>query len=111
MTAAWLARLDAFEQGMAESGEPHHFGLTHGSMRVLLYRPMGVDEQSPHRKDEIYIVRRGHAEFVRDDRRVQLTAGDSVFVPSGMPHRFENFSADFDTWVVFWGPDGGEQDL
>jgi hypothetical protein len=25
-------------------------------------------------------------------------------------HRFEEFSADFATWVMFWGPKGGERD-
>jgi hypothetical protein len=30
------------------------------------------------------------------------------FVAAGVPHRFESFSDDFATWVVFWGPRGGE---
>jgi hypothetical protein len=30
------------------------------------------------------------------------------FVPAGVAHRFERFSPDFATWVVFWGPHGGE---
>jgi hypothetical protein len=34
-------------------------------------------------------------------------AGDALFVGSGIEHRFENFSADFSCWVVFWGPAGG----
>jgi hypothetical protein len=29
---------------------------------------------------------------------------------TGIDHRFEHFSANFSTWVVFWGPIGGEQD-
>lgn len=33
-----------------------------------------------------------------------------MFVPAGMTHRFEDFSADFVTWVVFWGPEGGESE-
>jgi uncharacterized protein YjlB len=32
-----------------------------------------------------------------------------LFVPAGTTHRFEDFSADFATWVVFWGPQGGER--
>lgn len=31
------------------------------------------------------------------------------FVAAGVEHRFEDFTADFATWVVFWGPKGGEQ--
>ena len=37
-----------------------------------------------------------------------------LFAPRGAdtqsPHRFEAFSEDFATWVVFWGPPGGEQE-
>jgi hypothetical protein len=31
------------------------------------------------------------------------------FVAAGVPHRFESCSDDFATWVVFWGPKGGER--
>jgi len=31
-----------------------------------------------------------------------------LFVPAGVEHRFENFSDDFATWVIFYGPEGGE---
>jgi hypothetical protein len=31
-----------------------------------------------------------------------------VFVAAGEHHRFVNFSGDFSTWVVFYGPEGGE---
>jgi hypothetical protein len=26
-----------------------------------------------------------------------------------VPHRFENFTDDFGTWVIFYGPEGGER--
>ena len=35
--------------------------------------------------------------------------GDLLFVPAGVEHRFEEFSDDLAVWVVFYGPDGGEQ--
>jgi hypothetical protein len=31
-----------------------------------------------------------------------------LFVPAGHEHRFEDFTPDFATWVIFYGPDGGE---
>jgi len=31
-----------------------------------------------------------------------------LFVPARVEHRFEEFSDDFATWVIFWGPKGGE---
>ena len=33
---------------------------------------------------------------------------DVLFVPAGIEHRFENFTDDFATWVIFYGEKGGE---
>ena len=35
--------------------------------------------------------------------------GDLIFVPAGAEHRFEDFSDDLETWVAFYGPEGGER--
>ena len=35
--------------------------------------------------------------------------GDALFVAADDPHHFEAMSDDFVTWVVFWGPKGGER--
>jgi mannose-6-phosphate isomerase-like protein (cupin superfamily) len=35
--------------------------------------------------------------------RTPVGAGDLLFVPAGDIHRFETFSDDFCTWVVFIG--------
>ena len=80
----------------------------HGSMELRWYAPSGTDPQVPHDQDEVYVVASGHGWFVRGDQRVRFTAGDALFVPAGQTHRFEEFSPDFATWVVFYGPRGGE---
>ena len=105
----WLARIGDYEAGLADPATLFHVGLARGSMTVELYRPAGEDHQTPHSRDELYIVRTGRAQFVRDGARVAVSAGDTIFVPARMEHRFEQFTADFDTWVVFWGPEGGEK--
>ena len=69
-----------------------------------------VRAQEPHDRDEIYMVASGQGTFVRGEERVAFRANDMLFVPARMQHRFEDFSADFATWVVFWGPQGGERD-
>ena len=83
--------------------------LAHGTMSVELYAPRGHDPQQPHVQDELYFVLSGRGTFLRDTERMPCAAGDCLFVPAGMVHRFEDFSDDFATWVVFWGPVGGEQ--
>ena len=84
--------------------------LRHGSVEVRWYAPKGSDPQEPHDRDEIYIVASGHGMFVRGEERVAFCANDLLFVPARMEHRFVEFSAGFATWVVFWGPKGGERD-
>ncbi len=77
-------------------------------MRFLLFAPRDIDTQRPHTQDELYIVKSGTGLFVRDNERRRIAAGDALFVPAGKEHRFEAMSDDFETWVVFWGPKGGE---
>ena len=40
----------------------------------------------------------------------EVKAGDVIFVEAEVEHRFESFSEDFASWVIFWGPEGGEKD-
>jgi mannose-6-phosphate isomerase-like protein (cupin superfamily) len=75
---------------------------------VKIYAPHEVDDQTPHARDEAYVVLRGSGEFVSDAGRKRFGAGDFIFAPARVPHRFENFSDDFAVWVFFYGPDGGE---
>ncbi len=82
--------------------------LAHGSLQLRWYEPKGVDAQTPHIHDEVYVVVSGSGWFVRAGERVRFGAGDALFVRAGVPHRFEDFSDDFGTWVIYYGPDGGE---
>ncbi len=89
-------------------GRRFHYPIRNGTMRVGVYAPRGSDPQQPHDQDELYIVERGSGSFVNGDERRSFSPGDVIFVPAGAVHRFEDFSDDFRTWVVFWGPQGGE---
>jgi mannose-6-phosphate isomerase-like protein (cupin superfamily) len=89
-------------------GEPFAEVLRHGTMSVEIFAPRGKDHQTPHEQDELYFVQEGRATFVRDDQPHAVSRGDVLFVPAHALHRFEDMSEDFSTWVVFWGPPGGE---
>jgi mannose-6-phosphate isomerase-like protein (cupin superfamily) len=82
--------------------------LAHGTMSVILFTPRGKDYQTLHEQDELYFIVQGTSEFVMNDERFLCAAGDVLFVPANVIHRFENFSDDFQTWAVFYGPQGGE---
>lgn len=72
------------------------------------YDPHDHDAQSPHTRDELYIVIAGRGWFVNGAARHPFGPHDVLFVPAGAVHRFEEFTADFAVWVVFYGPEGGE---
>jgi len=81
----------------------------YGTLSVEVYAPKKVDLQQPHEQDEIYVIISGKGEFFNGGERVDFGVGDFLFVPAGVEHRFENFSDDFSTWVIFYGPKGGEK--
>ena len=89
-------------------GEPFAVAFARGSLSVELYAPRGSDHQTPHTRDELYVVVSGRGELVHGACRDPFGPGDVLFVPAHMEHRFENFTDDFATWVVFHGPVGGE---
>jgi mannose-6-phosphate isomerase-like protein (cupin superfamily) len=82
--------------------------LAHGSLLVKFYAPKGVDQQTPHTRDELYVIIQGSGWFVCGDQRYPFGVSDVLFVPAGVVHRFEDFTDDFCVWVVFYGPEGGE---
>lgn len=95
----------------AETGETATFStlFTHGSMQLEIYQPQQVDRQQPHTQDELYVIAAGRGFFVCDGRERQaVEVGEVLFVPAGVAHRFEDFSDDFATWVIFYGRQGGE---
>ena len=110
---ALLASLPQPAQGDYPHGTPFVPALAHGSLSVELFAPatsqLGRDIQQPHAQDELYVVQRGTSDFWRDGSTVAVQAGDILFVPAGLAHRFESFSPDFVTWVVFYGPPHGEK--
>lgn len=82
--------------------------LQHGSLLVEIYRPIERDKQGIHDRDEVYVVISGHGRFRNGEHRHPFVAGETLLVPAGVEHRFEEFSDDFATWVLFYGPEGGE---
>lgn len=108
-----LQRLPAAPTGTYPEGAPFVRVLAHGSMSVELYAPGsnadGRDRQQPHAQDELYVVQVGRATLRIGAEHFDAEPGDVLFVPAGADHCFERFTPDFATWVIFYGPEGGEQ--
>jgi mannose-6-phosphate isomerase-like protein (cupin superfamily) len=100
--AEGLARLPA------PKGERFAELFRHGTLSVELYAPRGTDPQSPHTRDEVYVVAAGRGWFRNGSARQPFGPGDVLFVPAAVVHRFEEFGDDLVVWVFFYGPEGGE---
>ena len=106
----WFAALDGIREALEQQpdGKRSFYPIRHGTMRVGLYAPRGSDPQQPHDQDEIYIIHAGSGSFRKAGEVQPFKPGDVIFVEAGVEHRFEDFTEDFETWVVFWGAEGGE---
>jgi mannose-6-phosphate isomerase-like protein (cupin superfamily) len=103
-----LSLQDALARVPGAKGERFAVVFERGSVSAEVYAPRGTDPQSPHKRDELYIVAQGQGTFVCGARSDRFGPGDFLFVPAGVVHRFVDFTDDLVVWVVFYGPEGGE---
>jgi mannose-6-phosphate isomerase-like protein (cupin superfamily) len=68
----------------------------------------GVDDQSPHTEDEVYVVTTGRAHIVTPGGSAEVGPGSVIFVPAGEEHRFERITEDL-TLLVLFGPAYGSR--
>jgi len=61
----------------------------------------GVDDQTPHTEDEIYVVQRGRARLVTDSGEAEVGPGAVIFVPAVEGHRFVDVTEDLALLVMF----------
>jgi len=95
-------------EALSKETEPYVELFSHGSMSVELYKPIKIDPQEPHSQDELYVVASGSGFFVNGGNRHPFETGEVLFVAARVEHRFEDFTDDFSAWVIFYGPEGGE---
>lgn len=105
----WLVTLEDARKKLEGTDAPFISFMRHGSMSVELYRPSGKDHQTPHKQDELYFIISGSGTFSKAGEVRTFQTGDTIFVEAGLEHRFESFSDDFETLVIFWGEEGGEK--
>ncbi len=90
------------------SDDRYAVAFERGTLQLGLYAPRGNDGQSPHDQDEVYVVVKGRARLRNGETVHDVEQGEALFVAAGVEHRFEGMSDDFEAWVVFYGPPGGE---
>jgi mannose-6-phosphate isomerase-like protein (cupin superfamily) len=95
-------------RALEATDKPYTLLFRHGTLEVEVYKPDRVDRQTPHTRDEVYVVIAGTGYFTCAGERQAFEPGEVLFAAAGVEHRFEDFTADFATWVFFYGPEGGE---
>jgi mannose-6-phosphate isomerase-like protein (cupin superfamily) len=64
----------------------------------------GLDDQTPHTEDEVYVVRSGRATLVTSTGTAEVGPGSVVFVPAGEAHQFTDIGDDLALVVIFAPP-------
>ena len=62
-----------------------------------------VDDQTPHREDEVYYAVRGRARFEAEGEDHPVEPGTLLFVRAGSDHRFHDIKVEV-VLIVFWAP-------
>jgi mannose-6-phosphate isomerase-like protein (cupin superfamily) len=75
-----------------------------GDLEVRFTPRPSSGPQTPHQRDELYIVASGTGVYRVEDRVTPVSAGDLCFAAAHAAHGFENFSDDFTIWIIFYGP-------
>ena len=112
MTDPRRGRKLTIREGLAQipgpDGQRSATVLRRGTLDVKVSAPRGRNEQTPHGQDELYVIVAGEGYLVCEGKRERFGPGDALFVPAGAEHRFEGFSDYLTVWVIFYGPQGGE---
>ena len=99
----------------ATGGEPNHWAehMASKDLSVGTYSipAGGLDDQEPHREDEIYVVQAGAATLVTDSGTTEVRPGAVIFVPAGERHQFTDVRADLALLVIFAPPYGSRSDV
>jgi mannose-6-phosphate isomerase-like protein (cupin superfamily) len=96
------ARLPLPADGKWKDGVWFTSAFTKGDFELEFFAPRGHDYQTPHEKDEFYIIVSGTADLIKPGETINCRTGDALFVAAGEEHHFENFSDDFAAWVIFF---------
>ena len=89
------------------AGERFHIGLLHGELHIELYVPEYEDLQQPHSRASVissYVVL-VNFKWIKKLCRLKLVT--FCLFPLGWSIVFFDFGHSLETWVIFYGPEGG----
>ncbi len=97
--------LEDVERARKESGQGYYEFLRASSLSAGLWvLPAGsVDDQTPHREDEVYYVLAGRARIRVGEEDRGVRKGSCIFVERGVEHHFHSIEEDL-RLLVFFAP-------
>lgn len=92
----------------ARGGRLYHEFLRASALSAGLYvlDAGGVDPQTPHAEDEVYVVLAGRGRFLAAEEDRAVGAGDVLYVRRGVEHRFHTITERLMVVVLFAPPEG-----
>jgi mannose-6-phosphate isomerase-like protein (cupin superfamily) len=102
MTAQFLS-LSTVDEERHRTGKAYLECLRMPAMSAGLYviPRGGADPQQPHQEDELYYVLRGRARMTVEHDTRSVRAGNIIFVPAKVEHRFHDIEEELAVLVVF----------
>lgn len=78
--------------------------LIDGELELRFTPKPNLGAQTPHTRDELYIIASGTGHYRVEDTVTAFGPGDLLFAAAHTPHGFEDYSDNFALWVIFYGP-------
>jgi quercetin dioxygenase-like cupin family protein len=82
-------------------------GLPTMSAGVFILPASGIDDHSPHARDELYYVVKGRGVLQVQGEDRAVSAGSTMFVSAGVEHHFHTIVEELVMLVFFGGEVGG----
>lgn len=98
-----VATLDSLVSDARDAGESFHEFLRRDALSAGMYLlpAGGVDDQAPHREDEIYVIHKGSGKIRIADETIDISPGSVIFVAANVEHRFFDFAEELEILVIF----------
>jgi mannose-6-phosphate isomerase-like protein (cupin superfamily) len=85
-----ISREDLPFDGYSWEFQGYQYGDTNMSFIIIQAQPGEGPQLHSHPYEEVFIVQEGQASFTVGSDTIEVTAGQIVIAPSGVPHKFVN---------------------
>jgi quercetin dioxygenase-like cupin family protein len=98
-------QIDRLEKQRTQAGKSYLEFLRIPAMSAGVYTLSAgaIDQQKPHKEDEMYYVVRGHARMLAGPEDREISQGSVIFVAANVEHRFYDIVEEL-VVLVFFAP-------